>query len=94
MRTGWVRGSWSFIAIGVIGLWGAAPWAEAKSSSQTIGVAIIVPERPSLPAGVSSAASRPQDLPAQLDGSSMERTTTLIRNGNAVTLLYTAVPTL
>ena len=93
MPTRWkARELWRRIAIGLICLCGAAAWAEAKSSSQTIGVQIIVPERPSLPTDASSVSSRPEDFPAPLDGCLMERTTTLIRNGKSVTIRFTTTP--
>lgn len=88
------RAPWPRIAAGLICLCGAVPWVEADSSSQTIGVQIIVPERPSLPTDASSDAGRADDLPAPPDGASTERTATLIRDGNAVTILYTTAPSL
>jgi hypothetical protein len=69
------------------------PPAQAGSSSKSVQVRIILPERPSpqLP-GAFNAAVAAGHLTLPPPGT--ERTTTLLRDGRSTTLLHTQTPTL
>ena len=87
--------AWWLVAMGLI--FATVPWAEAKSSSQTVGIQIIMPPRPT-PAAQTDHAAPPADAVAEAaqvePDSPLQRTTTLIHDGNTATLLVTDVQSL
>ena len=89
-----VQGPWWAAAIVLSSVCGPAPRAEARSSSRTIGVQIVVPERPAAPSAPDAVPSRSDGLLPPPDGSPAEWTATRVPQGDTVTILYTAAPTL
>ena len=85
----WVAG----IGLAVIAV---TPWTEAKSSSQTIGVQIIMPPRPA--ASPTPLDEAWQELPAAAKGPAsasaavLQRMTTVVHDGDSTTVLVTDIP--
>ena len=74
----------------------AAPWTEAKSSSQTVGVQIIMPPRPTTnPTPLEEAL---QELPAAAESPApasaavLQRMITVVHDGGSMTVLVTDIP--
>ena len=76
--------------------YGIAPWAMAASSSQTVGVQIIMPPRSSATPTPLDEAMQPPPVPAEtsaaISGPPVQRTTTIVPEGNSMTVLVTDVP--
>lgn len=74
----------------------AIPWTEAKSSTQTVGVQIIMPPRPA--AAATPLEEALQEPPAQAEtsatpsGFQVQRTTTVVHEGSSMTVLVTDIP--
>ena len=77
-------------------VYGTAPWAMAASSSQTVGVQIIMPPRPSTtPTPLDEALQAPPvpaEASAATSGPPVQRTTTVVHEGSSMTVLVTDVP--
>ena len=86
--------SWWVLGIGLAVI-AVTPWTEAKSSSQTIGVQIIMPPRPAAnptPLDEALQEAPAAEGPASASAAGLQRTTTVIHDGGSVTVLVTDIP--
>lgn len=80
--------------VGLLGVCGISFTAEAASASQTVGVQIIMPQRPDR-AVQTDAAAQPSEEPAQSTAPATSgQMTTLAHQDGAAVIVYTEVPAL